>query len=253
MTTLIATATSSNRKTANVVQVYVGGSIEEARASCNGCRLLPVNPNVDSYGHVDGPCYAWIGTVGLGFRSILRRRLVYPEQYTLQYALDNADPSSRTVRLTALGDIGRVEDGLATDVKDRIKRAGKEPLGFTHHWREERAERNWRGVLMASCNDTHEADEAIDRGWRPAVLLPGGVRSAVTPKGRHVFGCAAQIPEKKIQCDTCRLCVGPRKAPDGIGFTGHGSREGVVHRARFNKYENIAPKQGELFDVDSSL
>ena len=203
-------ATSRNAKTGNVPTAWVGPTREEARESCAGCPML------------DNGCYAHSGTPVIGLASIARA-FGEGKDYSLSAALRGRRNSARMVRYTALGDGGRVSRTTADGIVAAVRAAGLQLVGYTHHWREEQVADAWRGRLMASCDTLSDADEALDAGWRAAVVLPEGAGDTVTPAGRKVKVCPAIRAPGKVTCNDCRLCDGSARGPI-VGFPAHGNQ-----------------------------
>ena len=74
---VIATPTSSNRKTGNVPTLWVGKTEEEAKESCSGCGLI-------------SKCYAWSGAVRFGAISARKKAASAQETRTIDAAIRGA-------------------------------------------------------------------------------------------------------------------------------------------------------------------
>jgi len=204
------TARSRNRKTGDVPTAWIGASMAEARASCEGCPLL------------GGKCYSWSGATQLAAGSARKNAERHPERYTMAAALAQRVASARMVRVTGLGDIGRSGRALADAVVDEAARVGLAVVGYTHHWREEGVAAAWRGRLMASTETLADADRAAREGWRVSVVVPADhPRLSKTPEGRAVVVCPEQVTGR-VTCNDCRLCDASRPGPV-IAFREHGN------------------------------
>jgi hypothetical protein len=148
-----------------------------------------------------------------------------PERYTLAAALKTRSRKARMVRVTALGDVGRIGRAAADAIVAEIKESGLALVGYTHMWREPRVAAAWLGRLMASADTLEEADQAVASGWRASVTVPSDhPRVSLTPEGRKVVVCPAQIKEDySVTCNTCRLCDGSNKGPV-VAFRYHGRK-----------------------------
>lgn len=212
---VLFTAQSKNSKTGNVPTAWVGESKEEAWNSCEGCSLR------------GNGCYAWRGSVQLGFLNVARANRNGADK-SLEFALENRHKDAKMFRLTAIGDIGRCGDEIAASILSKIDEAGLEPVGYTHHWREENVAETWKGVLMASCETEDDADLAVSQGWRATMIVDESVnQSFYTKAGNKVVICPAQT-KKGITCNDCRLCNGKKKAAPIIAFQVHGKASNVI-------------------------
>ena len=211
---ILWSATSRNVKTGNVPTAWVGPTRQEARDSCEGCPLL------------DKGCYAHAGTPVIGLASIARSARA-GKDYSLRAALRDRVNSARMVRYTAIGDGGRVARDVADGIVATVRAAGLQLVGYTHHWREEQVADSWRGRLMASCDTLEDADDALNAGWRAAVVLPEDSGDTVTPAGRTVKVCPAIKTDGRITCNDCRLCDGSARGPV-IGFPAHGNQKAAI-------------------------
>lgn len=232
---LLWVAQTPNRKTGNVPTAYVGLTLAEARASCEGCELGEQRE-----------CYAWSGFTRLAFAKRIRRRnelLDYnprDETYTLAGALTERSPAARAARIAALGDPAHVDPAQLVAALVTLQREGLAPLVYTHHWRDPIAA-HMQTYAMASCDTTDQADEALRAGWSPAVVLPwdhyetSGPTFWLGPKrGQLGVVCPAQT-KPGVTCNDCRLCskahpawgAGRLKA---IGFLDHSAKAGREKR-----------------------
>lgn len=212
---LLYTARSWNRKTGDVPTGWVGPNIEAARETCSGCPLLETST-----------CYAHIGSPRIAAEGIYKA--AKRKQYTLKAALKNAHRKARFVRLTALGDIARIDARSRRRDMQEIRASGFGILAYTHFWREACAA-DLRREVMASCNNPREADEALAAGWIPAAIVPAadGVFYN-TPNGAKLIVCPAQRKPDVVTCNDCGLC--DRRSPawnarkvDGVAFIAHGA------------------------------
>jgi hypothetical protein len=221
-------ATSDNKKTGNVPTAWVGRDKATCLESCRGCPLAPkaVGGNGECYSHSGTPGFAHALTVKAAARGADR---------TLATALRLAARSARMARLSAIGDVGRIAREHADDIVGKIKAAGLQVVGYTHHWSEAPVAESWRGRLMASVGSLAEADEALAAGWRAAaVVSKDHPARSVTPQGAKVIVCPAQLAEDrgaKVTCNDCRLCDASRPGPV-IAFRAHGNGSKRAERAR---------------------
>ena len=231
-TTMLWTGTSTNSKTGNIPQGYIGATKQETEDTCKDCPMRK-------------PCYAHNGTPRMAHASMQRAHAKSgPGRYSLATALGKSVRTARYVRAGVIGDSSAFTRATVQGWIDDIRSAGlKGLLNYTHFFDSKGS--HLRGLAMASVDDKlgtvdplAEADRAIDAGWRAAVALPvkaqGSTHSRVksvpewdgspftTPKGRRVVVCPAQRPELRKDCNTCGLCDPTKHAGvQAIGFLQH--------------------------------
>lgn len=212
------TAETSNSKTGNVPTGWVGTSIEEARHTCKGCPLL------------DNGCYAHQGSPRIGFSSLIKKYREGADR-SLSTALQRKHKRAKMVRLGALGDPAGVNVAQATDIKNQVKEAGIDLIGYTHFWRRPHAAKIWKGSLMASCDTVQDLKDAIRNGWRATIVVPEDypIRSKIKvgAKEHPILVCPAQTSNGKVTCNDCRLCDGSKRGPH-IAFRVHGAAKAQV-------------------------
>lgn len=217
-------ARTPNRKTDDIPTAYVGATVAEARASCEGCALL------------ERTCYAWKGFANVSFPKIVERRRADPARYSIERALEGRWKGARAIRIGAMGDPSSADRAALLRAVALAATAGLATISYTHFWREERAA-GLEGLCMASCEDVDDADDAIAAGWTPAVILPWDhVREVgptfVLPSGGLGVVCPAQT--KGTTCNDCRMCwlghpVWTAGKVAAIGFVDH---SGAARRER---------------------
>lgn len=225
----LCTATSSNPKTGNVPQIWIGGSRKESIQSCKDVACPLLHSKYGGQGGGGNPtCYAQHGTPAFAHASVFKSHNNGKDK-SLAYALENSSRSARMVRLGAIGDPVALSPLDGAYIRATVKRAGLALIGYTHGWRMAKANR-WRKSIMASCETLAEADQAIAAGWRATVVLPADHtgRTFKTPAGGTGVICPAQLAPKAVTCNTCRLCDGSTRGPV-IGFIDHGP---TARRAR---------------------
>lgn len=223
-------ALSSNRKTGSIPTAYVGTTKTETRASCKGCSLGP-----EAKGPQANSCYAWRGlnmAKFLGHHSPRFQR--EPERYDLLAVLEKIPArvlkTVKVVRMAALGDPARADRKEFWSAVALAKKWHLSVLAYTHFWREA-GNQELKQTVMASCDRLDEADDAIRKGWTPAVVLPFDESKAVghavtTPDGNRILVCPAQTKPAKVTCNTCRMCDPSHQVfrggkVQGIGFVEH--------------------------------
>ena len=110
------------------------------------------------------------------------------------------------------------------------KKFGQKAWSYTHAWRKVKAA-SWLGQsVLASCESTADAKEAMEKGYAVALVVPEfqGSKSYMLD-GVKVLPCPAQVGD--TNCSLCRLCMGSkslRAARVVIGFEAHGHRKSKV-------------------------
>ena len=140
----------------------VGSTREESLDSCEGCALRPKKRGGN------GKCYAQGGTPAMGHSSMIRAA-ANGATYTLQRALSGAKRSAKMARFGSIGDPGALPLEYLNKAASACRKAGLDVVGYTHHWRVKPA---LAGLLMASCDDISQVDQALAMGFRAAVVLP---------------------------------------------------------------------------------
>jgi hypothetical protein len=211
MTQALYVAQSSNRKTGNIPQQFVGRTLEESRASCVGCALF------------DSVCYAQHGTPALGHASAIRAAK-RGRNYSLETALQNRHPNARAVRLGANGDPSALGRREYTRVYRTIRNAGLGIRSYTHFWA---SRGSWlRGRALASTETLRDALMAVKLGWRTALVIDSRLTRTQLDHLREAFGiraanCPAQVAPGSVTCNDCRLCDPEHRGIDIVLFEQH--------------------------------
>ena len=208
--------TSGNGKTGNIPQGYVGYTKEETEASCAGCKWRRKDPETGE----GGGCYYWQGQTQGAHESMRVRARRHPDEYTLDYALENARRAAHYIRAAVGGDPNIYSRSTIQKWHDKARAAGMKGMLIYNHFFESKG-KHLKGLTMASCDTLAQADKAVDAGWRAAVTItshkaPGARKPQLrntpewtgqeytTPKGRQVVLCPAQVGRR--DCNTCGLC-----------------------------------------------
>jgi len=245
------TGTTTNRKTGNVPTMAVGSTREQSLDSCEGCPMRPKKRGGN------GECYAQNGgLVTKGHSSMIRAAESFREKtkhmsreeinaiparkrkdYSLRTALQLAVKTAKMARLGSIGDPGALPLDYITKAVAAVRKAGLDAVGYTHHWRDKP---ELAGILMASCDDLSEVDDALAQGFRAAVVLPWDHEGKfTTPNGAKGIVCPAMV-KQGLTCNDCRLCDGSKRGPV-IGFPNHGKHVQHLIRKR-NKPKTKANK-----------
>jgi len=205
--------TSTNDKTGNIPQGYVGEDREQTEKSCEGCPLRK------------GGCYHWQGNARGAQASMQRAHAKNPDsdRYTLKTALSNSRRMARYVRGAVGGDPWVFDRETVQGWLADIEEQGLAGMLLYTHFAADKGE-HLKGLAMASVHSLEEADDRIDEGWRAAMVAdfktPDSKRSTLnkvptwngeeftTPKGRKGIVCPAQY--KAVDCNSCGLCNAQR-------------------------------------------
>jgi hypothetical protein len=230
MTKYYVQSRATNRKTGNIPQIGIGANPEECIKSClsTGCEGVPKKFG----GKGKWNCYALNGLAWVGAGHVWRKFARVPEAYELHKALAKRKKTAKALRIGSIGDPSALSQDQAKEIRQAAKKAGLFLIGYTHGWR---FADHWKGYIMASCGSLEEADEAIDKGWSPTIIMPksfegtGPMKNIFhTPKGRKGIMCPNQVHRKLIKagksktspitCNDCKKCD-PKGNP--IGFYLH--------------------------------
>ena len=222
---VIATLTSDNTKTGNMIQVWILRSdmspVEAVKSGSDS--LICGNCPHRGRGFRDRSCYV---NVGQGPRSVYQayRNGRYPYLPLCDYA---SVFTGRSVRFGAYGDPCHIPLGIVRWIvfyADKV-------TGYTHQWTD-RGYSAYREHLMASADSESEYRQAKQAGWRVF-----RVREAGAPLLAGEIMCPASDESgRRTQCDRCGLCNGCK--------TNHDRRKDiaiVVHGAGRRKFVQITP------------
>lgn len=195
---------------------------------------------------VKDECYAKFGPVSWNEQKIEEASEgLSPEEIStlaaeeMIAAADEYYAEGRPLRLFVAGDARTPEAaGIMAEASRYWRRRGGtdadgKPIavwGYTHAWR--RVPREvWYGVSMfASVETPRAAQEAIEAGYTPALIV-GEFPNSGEPferGGVTWIPCPAQVTDGRVPCVRCRLCFddGARYAEGrGIAFMAHGTKE----------------------------
>jgi hypothetical protein len=232
---LLWSARTTNRKTGDMPTALVGITKAETRASCDGCPLLPSRV-----------CYAHNGTPRMGAASVQRAvGAGHAKRYTLAHALRYASRAARFVRVSSIGDAGRVDPRELREAHDTVRAAGLGWLAFTHFPAEALAN-GTEDLFLASVDGPDvptvlaAADGWLDAGFkRVSVVVPDTwtAPSTRTEAGRKAVLCPAVRTASRVQCNLCGLCAPRAKGADIVMFPDHGPA--ARGRARRNAAEGV--------------
>ena len=190
MTESLWTGRSSNRKTGDIPQQFIGLSREESKASCTGCPLL-----------ADKSCYAHFGSEAWGHSAMIKAS-ARGKDYSLDNALSKRAKTAKYVRLGAIG------DPCVTPIRaiaQTVKSFGLGLLSYTHFWRDNQ---DLKALAMASCDQWTDVVDAVKMGFRATLhVKPEWLKTNGT-KGSINGVKFAQCPNQThgTTCNDCGLC-----------------------------------------------
>jgi len=189
---------SSNRKTGNIPQQFIGGTRKESMKTCEGCKLL-----------ASKVCYAQFGTESIAHGSV-RRASARGKDYTLQTALDNRSTHARYFRFGTIGDPSGIPDRILRKAERVARNSGLRVLNYTHFWATRG--KHLLGRAMASCDTFKDAWKAVHQGWRATVVVSQNFIDKHGTKGVYRGKRWALCPYQShgTQCNDCGLCDGSR-------------------------------------------
>jgi hypothetical protein len=223
MAKMLWVGTSSNRKTGNIPQGYVGETRAATEASCDGCPLRKAG------------CYHWTGYPVAAQSQMQKLHRDQPERYTLTSALNKSRRAARYARGAVGGDPWVFTRSTVQEWTAQIKAAGLRGLIMYTHFARTKAS-HLKGLVRASADTLEQVDSLVDAGWHTAVILPTKIptskrptlntvpawsgESYTTPAGHKVLICPAQT-HQGVDCNTCGLCTTEPFRPKVIGFLKH--------------------------------
>ena len=216
---VIAIIRSSNRKTGDMVQVYIllddGRSPVDAvhsgadRAICGDCPLRGLA------GFSGRRCYVNVGQGPQAIHKQDRPRTPDEEGWTPDTtpgAYPDYDPAEhdryfrgRMIRWGAYGEPVLVP----IDMVARLSELARGWTGYTHQWRRPEYS-EYRQFFMASVHTPAEGAEANAAGWRYF-----RASHEATPEANEARCPASEEAGGVATCETCHLCRGRGCAPEG--------------------------------------
>lgn len=175
-------------------------------------------------------CYAESGPQGIHTARLNRANVRATALQIAKHEAREIDGLSgtRPLRLHVVGDCK--DDRTASTVSaaaDRYTARANQPTwGYTHGWRNT-ARASWGKVsILASCETTGQAHEAIARGYAAAIVVQE-YRSEKTYQhdGLNVIPCP-EMTGRTEDCTSCRLCWNDRylrESKSVVAFRVHGS------------------------------
>ena len=218
---VIATFSSKNEKTGNMVQTWILQQTTDPVNSvkhgldgtvCGDCRFSGGKGCYVNVGHA--PLAVWSGY----------HRGIYP---TYDPLIHSVLFNGRRIRIGSYGDPAAVP----VEFFHRILARSAGHTGYTHQWRKHP---EYRGMLQASCDNAEDYYDATRDGWKCFTVIPSYDRYAkdLTP-GETVMtdlGIVCLSESHGKTCEECKLCTGSRV---NIVIAAHGST-GKIGKARLS-------------------
>jgi len=201
---VIATMSSQNRKTGNMIQTWILNRREnpvESLAKGTDARVCGDCPLRGNRGKERG-CYVNVGQAPLGIWKSWESGGYQKAESGDYGALFNG----REIRFGAYGD--PVHIPLPKLAAMAASSAGF--TGYTHQWRNP-VFKGYRQYLMASVENERDAKTAWRRGWRTFRIAETGADGEIEcPSARGV------------ECRDCKLCAGNSRPAKSIFIPAHG-------------------------------
>jgi hypothetical protein len=193
----IATMESKNRKTGNMVQVFI------LRQDVNPVAAIKTGKDVSICGNCyhkgdknrKRSCYVNVGQAPNSvWKSYIRG--IYPKY---QANLHSKFFESRKIRWGSYGDGAMLPAELVSYFNDLCI----SHTGYTHQWRLPFAQ--WsKGIFQASCDGLADYLDASAHGWKTFAVIE---KNSLAFSGKQ---CPATVDNSKAQCLTCSLCNGSK-------------------------------------------
>lgn len=207
--TVIATLKTTNRKTGDMVQIWILPTnispVEAVKTGldaliCGNCPHRGTNKRKRS-------CYVNVGQAPNSVWKAFHRG-IYPVATTADYARIFAN---RAIRLGAYGDPAYIPQYIVV----ALVAVATKHTGYSHQWRTN----SWlKPYVMASCDSMQDYLDARAAGWRTF-----RVSASLTPMPNEILCPASKEAGNKTQCAKCGLCAGTSKQAKNIFIPVHGS------------------------------
>jgi len=212
---VIATSGSKNRKTGDMIQVWIlpkdtlptdALKTGEDALVCGDCPLRPA---------LGGGCYV---NVGQAPNAVWRKYKRGGYHTIMGFA-----PFDRPLRIGAYGDVAEIPEWIVRDLVDRS------PHGHTCYTAQWRPRPDLQDISMASVQTYDGWVEANDLGW--------STFRVTDPEGEWADALEVPCPADRhnVQCDKCKLCCGNSKGQRSIYIPAHGPQAKKVHSNKGEK------------------
>ena len=213
----IATLKTSNKKTGNMVQVWI------LREDQNPLEALQSGADVSICGdckHRAGSCYVNVGQAPASVWKAYQRG-VYKDFSQLTEKDKNA-LAGRKIRFGAYGDPVLIK---IKKIRALLALTKNSFTGYTHAW-DNPLFQDYKAFFVASVDSKKEYLKAIGKAWKTF-----RVRKESEALEKHEFVCPASAEAgKRKTCFECMACSGTRK--------GRGTPAIVAHGSSANKFQN---------------
>lgn len=198
----IMTLRSSNRKTGDMVQVWI------LREDINPVEAVQTGEDVTICGNcphrkqANGKrsCYV---NVGQGPNSVWKayKRGAYVDAASSMDAWNSMRHHvyGKRIRWGSYGDPSVIDFAVV----EYLNEHADGHTGYTHQWRSKFAQ-PFKGIFQASCDGFADYLDATSKGWKTFTVVP---KIAMVNYAKQ---CPATVENSKAQCATCKLCDGNR-------------------------------------------
>lgn len=208
-------AETDNPKTGDMVQTWIMRSDIEPHtaqktgqdvSACGSCALRPImklDPEIDG-----GGCYV---------------KTFHGPLATFRGKNDNTEKVVKALKNGAGLRLGSYGDPAMIPLErwKALIDSADYHTGYTHQWREPYAQQ-YKGILMASCNNMAEVKQAKAMGWKVFATWMGIDQKSFQNEGMLAVQCPSDptLPSHR-SCAECRLCNGNRA---DVWIIPHGSQ-----------------------------
>jgi hypothetical protein len=214
----IATVKTSNRKTGNLLQVWI------LKENENPLEALKTGNDVSICGdckHRNSSCYVNVGQAPAQVWKSYKRGIY--KDFSELTEKDKNSLIGRKIRFGAYGDPVLIR---VKQIKALLAITKKSFTGYTHAWNNP-VFQDYKAFFMASVDSKKEYLEALKKNWRTF-----RVRKESEALEKNEFACPASVEAgKRKTCLQCMACSGTRK--------GKGTPAIVAHGSSANKFSTI--------------
>ena len=214
----IATLKTSNKKTGNMVQVWI------LREDQNPLEALKSGADVSICGdckHRNGSCYVQVGQAPASVWKAYKRGTY--KDFSELTEKDKTALLNRKVRFGSYGDPVLIK---IKKIRALLALTKNSFTGYTHAWNDP-VFQDYKAFFMASVDSKKEYFQALKKNWRTF-----RVRKESEALEKNEFSCPASVEAgKKRTCLDCMACSGTRK--------GRGTPSIIVHGSSANKFLTI--------------